>query len=224
MKYLIILSVFVLFISCKELGEAIYESPVIESFELTPDGPVFPLDTVTAVVIASNPEKGTLIYEWDVDPEDYEAQLIPPLNANTVRWIAPFEGGEYTITAIVRNDKKKTRSADIIVQSLEKPYVRINEPSNSDYFVQGQQIEIVADAFHPNNLTQVWLEVAGVSIEIKDYNSSDRYTFSYTPDSTVLGPVELKVTAEANTIPTGNTSSDYVIVNVEGILPKAGKH
>ena len=66
MKILLIFSVLFAVMSCKELGDAIYEPPVIESFELIYDEPVLPLDTVTAFVSASNPEKGELSYSWEV--------------------------------------------------------------------------------------------------------------------------------------------------------------
>jgi hypothetical protein len=205
--------------SCKELGEAIYESPQIKSLEISPGGTVLPGDTVTAVVSADNPEKGTLSYSWEVSPD--RGVFLPPTDMDTIKWIAPLVGDEYTIKAIVRNDKKSTETKNVVVQSLDKPYVRIISPANNSYFAQMQEIEVIATAYHDNNLSKVWLLIDNVVVDSLDWNSSDEYKFNYSPDLTKIGEVELRVMAEALGNQ-GNTSSDYVTVSIEGIVPKTG--
>ena len=219
MKVLLILSILFALISCKEIGDAIYEPPQIKSLELTPAGTVLPGDTVTALVSAENPEKGSLSYSWEVSPD--RGLFLPPTDMESIRWIAPLVGDEYTIKVIVRNDKRSTETKNIVVQSLDNPYVRILSPANNSYYAQMQEIEVVATAYHDNDLSWVWLLVDNVIVDSLSWNSSDEYKFKYSPNLTKIGQVELRVMAEALNNP-GNTSSDYVTVSIEGIVPKTG--
>jgi len=220
MRVLIFLfAVMLLFTACKELGDTIYEPPVIESLVLSPVGPVLPGDTVTAVVTAKNPEKGTLSYGWEVSPD--KGNFLPPKDINVVKWIAPPEGDEYSIKAIVRNEKKQTVTKNITVLSLEKPYVKITSPSNNENFLIGNMINVEATAYHGNDLSKVWLLADNVYVDSSSWNSSNNYILHFTPDSTLVGPLQLKVLAEALNLP-GNINSDYVNVNIQGIIMKSG--
>ena len=62
-----------------------------------------------------------------------------------------------------------------------------------------------------------------IVVDSLDWNSSDDYQFTYHPDLSTLGEIELRVMAEALEQP-GNRGSDYITVSIEGILPKTGKH
>lgn len=194
-----------------------YLKPVIEGLTLS-QNIVIPGDTVVATVTATNPEKGILTYSWQA-PDG--GQFIPPTNANTVKWIAPFIGKVYKIKAIVSNEETSTRTAEVTVQSLNNPFVQILSPSNNDYFVQMQQIRVDVSAYHDNHLSKVWLLLDNVYIDSLGWNSSNIYVFDFKPDLSVVGQVELKVIAEVFNQP-GNTASDYVMINIEGILPKTG--
>jgi len=217
MRLFLILFVLII-MSCKELGDAIqkYEPPIIKDLLLSANV-VIPGDTITATVTATNPEKGVLTYSWEA-PDG--GQFVPPVDAETVKWVAPFEGKSYRIRSVVRNNEKSTLQKSVTVQSLNKPLVTITMPENDDFFVQGERIEIKATAYHDNDLSKVWLLVNNVYVDSLNWNPSNEYIFYYIPGPTIIGPTELTVLAEVFNQP-GNTSSDYVTVSIEGILPKA---
>jgi hypothetical protein len=205
---------------CKELGDAIYEPPVINSFELKPDGSVYQGDTLRAVVKAVNPEKGKLTYKWEALDG---GTFIPPFDLDSILWIAPFEGGEKRIRAVVSNDKEARRTNSVVVQSLGKPLVRILSPSTGENFLINQPIEVEATAYHDNDLSKVWLLVNDVPADSQSWTSSNNYLLRFTPTDTFVGPLELKVFAEVLNQP-GNTNADYITVFVQGIIQKTGRN
>ncbi len=221
MKILIIFTLCLLFmISCDKLGDVIYEAPVIESFTITPDVPVFPGDTVTAEVEATNPEKGILTYKWE-NPDG--GQFIPPIDLNSVKWIAPLQGGEYRIRIVVKNDDESRDTKRATVQNLEKPYVKILAPANNENFIVGENIEVNVSAFHDNDLSQVWLLVQDRAVDSLSWNSSNSYNFSFIPDTSYFGSVEIKAMAEVFNQP-GNTNLDYVNVYINRVILKSGAY
>lgn len=214
---IIILSAFLLG-ACDKLGNVLYEPPVIESFVLSPDEAVLPGDTIRAIVVATNPEKGILSYKWEA-PDG--GQFIPPIDRDSVKWIAPLQGGDYGIRIVVKNDDESKQIKHATVLSLDKPYVKINSPANNDNFIVGDNIEIGVSAYHDNQLSRVLLLVQDSIVDSLGWNSSDTYTFLFTPDSSHIGPIEIKVTAEAAGTP-GNTNSDYINIFINSVILKSG--
>ena len=225
MKYVFILLFLLTFISCDKVGDIInndeYQKPVIESLTLNPNILIIG-DTLVAEVLATNPEEGELNYQWETIPED-KGTFIFPINESKISWIAPLSGGIYDIKVIVSNDQKsESKSEDVNVISLEQPLVNIIEPLENTYVVKGQIVNVVVSAFHENRLSFVRLYVANLLNEEKGYDRSNNYNFSFDTD-TLAGAVTLRVDAEASN-QLGNVGSDSIVINVEGILPKPGRH
>jgi len=195
-----------------------YEKPIIEKVDASP-GTVNPGDTVTAVVVATNPEDGPLTYSWSSDPN--RGQFIQPANNDTVFWIAPIIGDTYTLKVIVRNEKPNSGQDIVTVQSSLNPLVDISSPKEGTFFVQNETIEVTTSAYHDNKLSFVRLFANGKQVAEKGYSAQNDYNFSFQTDSTMVGNLIIKVVAEAFNQP-GNIGSDSVIVSVEGILPKRG--
>lgn len=219
MKFVIILLLIAsLWMACKELGDTIYEPPLINSLTLTPDGTILPGDSVKAIVKASNPEKGSLTYQWEA-PDG--GTFLPPADLDSIIWIAPFQGGEYRIRAIVSNDKESRETNRIDVQSLDKPLVKILSPANQQSFIVGQEMTINAEAYHDNDLSRVVLLLNNMPADTLGSYSSHNYLFHFTADTSSVGPLEIKVLAEVLNQPT-NTNFDYVTVYIQGVIQKAG--
>ncbi|KAA3617264.1 MAG: hypothetical protein D8M58_03240 [Calditrichaeota bacterium] len=195
-----------------------YEKPIIEKVDVFP-GTVNPGDTVTAIVVATNPEDGLLTYSWSSDPN--RGQFIQPANKDTVYWIAPLIGDTYTLKVTVRNEKSNTGQDVVIVQSSVNPLVNITSPKTNEFFVQNTNIDVELTAYHDNSLAYVRLFVNGIQKGEQNYDASNNYLFSFTTDSSMVGPTTIEVVAAAFNKP-DNTGSDLVVVNVEGILPKSG--
>lgn len=154
MRVLFVLSLLLIIMSCKELGEALeYEKPVIEKLELS-QNIVNKGDIVTATVTATNPEEGTLAYSWEA-PDGGE--FIPPTNEETVQWIAPNVGRTYKIRAVVKNDKKATKTAEVTVRSYEKPIIEDLDLS-SNVVYPGDTVVATVTATNPEKgvLTYAW--------------------------------------------------------------------
>ncbi len=209
---LIIFSTLFVFCDAEKLFR---DAPVVEEINVFPDR-VFPFDTVYAQVKATNPEEGALSYQWSVSPN--RGIFLDPVDGSSVRWSAPTDGGDYTFKVIIKNAYKsveKTGSVKVIEPTA--PLVRITSPQDGDYFVQLSEIAIKAEAFHNNDINKVQLYVNDVFLNEKSGSTSDKYEFSFTPDSSFLGSTEIKIQAIANFVLT--VGADSVMVNIEGILP-----
>jgi len=127
--------------------EAIFRNaPVIDLIDISPNR-VNPYDTVYATVNATNPEEGSLTFQWSVSPE--RGPFLDPVDSRSVRWIAPTSGGDYVFKVVVSNSYKSTdRTGTVRVIEGGDPLVRIVFPQEDDYFIQMQEIEIIADAVH----------------------------------------------------------------------------
>lgn len=175
-----------------------------------------PGDTLTVVVIATNPEQGALSYRWSAGG----GTLIQPVNRDTVRWVAPNAGGFYTIGVSVSNTAEDPAEAEVTIQvfSQEAPAVQITAPRNGDDLIQFSTITITAGAFHVNGLQSITLWVNdSLRASRPPLPGSGSYAFDLYLDLPG-GPNTLRVEATANG--TGLTGSDAVTVTIEEILPK----
>ncbi len=211
----LILSLLITFIACDP--ETLFRSsPVIDVIQINPNR-VNPYDTVFASVVASNPEEGSLSYGWSVSPNN--GFFLDPTDGVSVRWIAPTSGGDYVFKVVVSNAFKTTeRTGSVKVIEAGDPLVRISSPQHNEYFVQMQEIDITAEAFHNNGIYKVQLFIRDVLISEQSGLSSNTYQYSFIPDSSYLGITEIKVNAIANF--TFTKGADSVEVNIEGIIPK----
>ena len=196
--------------------EAIFRNaPVIDLIDISPNR-VNPYDTVYATVNATNPEEGSLTFQWSVSPE--RGPFLDPVDSRSVRWIAPTSGGDYVFKVVVSNSYKSTdRTGTVRVIEGGDPLVRIVFPQEDDYFIQMQEIEIIADAVHNNGIHKVQLFVGDMFISEQSGLSSNSYQFTFTPDSSYLGLTEIKVSAIANF--TLTQGADSIEVMIEGIVP-----
>ncbi|NIR63282.1 MAG: hypothetical protein GWN00_07465, partial [Aliifodinibius sp.] len=193
------------------------DPPVIESLRTANDVyEVNPGDTVTIVVVATNPEEGPLTYRWTATA----GEMLLPSDRDTVHWVAPVNGGRYKIEVEVSNlkDKSSEDEVEIEVISQTAPFVQITFPTEGAFLVQFSNIIVSASAFHANGLQSVGLVINDSLITTQGPNAGgNTYQFNYRLDLPA-GQNELKVEAVANI--TGNTGSDEITINVEGILPK----
>jgi hypothetical protein len=214
-RTVVIFLLFFLLASCNP--EKIFRNaPVIEQLSVQPEQ-VNPFDTVYASVTATNTEEGILSYKWSVSPE--QGFFLDGTGGASTRWIAPTVGGDYTFKILVSNDYKSTeRTAPVRVVEAGNPLVRILAPANDDYFVQRSSIDIQAEAFHNNGINRIQLFVKDLFISEQSGSSANSYQFSFAPDSSYLGKVEIKIAAIANFVFT--VGADSVVVNIEGIVPR----
>ena len=115
------------------------KAPEVSAIQSDKGFNVDPGDTVTFSVSATNPEEGTLSYEWSK-----EAGSFIGLNReSSVTWKAPISGGAYWIKVDVsNNDKTTSQTENINVVSPENPYVNINSPAAGEFLVQGTTVDI----------------------------------------------------------------------------------
>jgi hypothetical protein len=216
MKYGILLTAIMslCFIFC-DPEELFRSAPIIREININPDR-VNPFDTVYAEVLASNPEEGVLSYLWSVSPN--RGLFVDLIDGTTIRWIAPTTGGDYTFKVEVSNSfKSAERTESVKVLEAGVPLVKIKAPQDNEYFIQGLEMEIEADAFHNNGINKVQLYVNDQLITEMSGSPSNSYNFAFTPDTTYLGTTEIKIEAVANF--TLTIGIDSVMVNIEAILP-----
>ncbi len=193
-------------------------APVIEQLRTINDVYQFnPQDTVTIVVIASDPDGGVLRYEWSASG----GQLLLPVNRDTVRWVAPVVGGTYSIEVNVsnQNDKSTTDEISIEVLSRANPTVKILSPSDGAFIVQFSDMTISASAFHVNGLQSVTLFINDSLVSTQPpHAGSNIYDFPYRVNLPA-GSNGIRIEALSTV---GSLGQDSARVNVEGIVPKAG--
>lgn len=213
-KIAFIVIIFLIFLSCD--AEKIFRNaPVILEITVDPDR-VNPFDTVYTMVQARNPEESALSYRWSVSPPN-QGVFLDPVDGAANRWIAPTIGGDYTFKVEVSNSYKSTdRSGSVKVIEPTKPVVQILIPKHGDYFVQKNEMEIKAEAFHNNGINKIRLYVNDLLETEISGTSTTQYTLYFTPDSTLLGQTEIKIEAIANFVLTSGV--DSIIVNIEGII------
>jgi hypothetical protein len=211
---LIFIVLSVLFVFC-DAEKLFRDAPVIEEIMVQPNR-VNPFDTVYAHVKATNPEEGSLSYQWSVSPS--RGSFLDPLDGSAVRWLAPTVGGDYTFKVVIKNSYKSAEQTGTVkVIEPTAPLVRITSPHDGEYFIQLNEIVIKADALHNNGINKIQLFVNDRFLNEQSGSPTNKYEFSFTPDSTYLGPAEIKIRAIANfSLAAG---ADSITVNIEGILP-----
>lgn len=212
-----LLIVIIVFSGCKGIDSIFnpYKAPELDEkgVVLSADS-VHPMDTVTASIKAVNPEDGPLYYEWSAAGN---GRFIEPADKDTVYWIAPLNGGTYTIKVIVSNEKKHSEAyKDIAVIVVTEPLVDILKPNKDTYFIQYELVEVEAYASHNNEVTTVRLFVNDIKKYEVDHNDTDIYQFEFETDSTMVGTTTIKVEAD-NTL--GKTGADSITINVEEFIP-----
>ena len=205
----------ILLLGCDaKLFETEEEPPAPEVSEIfTSLSEIFAGDSVKFWVNASNPGEGSLSYDWNKSAGEF---LSPP-DQDTIKWRAPFKGGDQSIEVNVsNNDKTVTKSKLIEVISLNIPVVNIVNPKENAYLVQYETTEIKVEAFHDNGISYVEFFINDSSLGIIDGNTANSYTKSWL-NLAPAGSAEIKVTAVARSAAT--ESFDLVVVNIEGVIP-----
>lgn len=214
--FIIYLFAFCFLISCEGVEDLINagKEPEIDERGIVLSAEnVYPRDTVTASVSATNPLDGPLNYEWSATGGNF----IQPADKDTVRWIAPLAGNTYRITVEVSNEKKSAGAyKDVTVISLAKPLVDIMSPERDSHFILGKTIAVRAHAEHENGIKTVRLFVGDSLIAEKDGHSGTEYSFDELQASPgMVGKAKIIVRAVAlNQL----TEEDDVEINVEGII------
>jgi hypothetical protein len=207
--------IFVFAISCdvEELLKTAQEPEVSNIFSDADGFVVEPLQQTKFWVNASDPDGGTVTYQWSASGGEY----LSNRQNDTLVWRAPVTGGVYTISVKVANSEKDvTRSRDVTVPSYNAPQVEITAPPNNQYVVQENPVVVSASAFSENGIFRVDFLVRDSLVESKSGAGNTNFEFNWTVKEEA-GPVELKVSATANQ--TGLVGSDSILVNVEGVIP-----
>lgn len=195
------------------------EAPVIHSLMLS-ENRVLPRDTILAVVDAENPEKGILQYSW----YSADGRFVQPADRDSVRWIAPFDGGTYTIKVTVSNSDKNTAAEKkVYVSSLAEPFVNIKSPGEDHIFILYEAIQVTASAYHDNGIE--WVRLLAISpdndstaIDTLTSSVDDTYTFIFTSFPELVGKTTLLIEAKADT-DADLRGTDTLPIKIEGILP-----
>jgi hypothetical protein len=212
---IVLLSVY----CCDEVNSLLdpYEAPVITELNRSQTR-VAPGDTVLITVVAENPEEGLLYYEWSA-PDG--GRFVLPADGPSVEWLAPFNGGSFRIRVTVSNEEKSTeKEVSVEVLSAVDPIIEIISPREGTHFIQYGQIDVKAQVYHENGISQVWLLVDGVILDSAGTSATDLYSFEFTSGRSHLGPTSVEIAAEAAQIQVKGSAA--VTVFIEGILP--GKH
>jgi len=178
---------------------------------------VMPLDTVVASITATNPIDGTLEYEWSAEPD--RGYFLEPADKDSVFWVAPIQGGLYTLRVTVSNTKRSASQAkEVNVLNSTSPVVDVLKPQADAYFVLGQNITIEARANHANGISWVRAFVNDSLVGQSDQNASGVYSFNCIAAANKVGNPFITVKAEAaNALaPVG---SDSVQIKIGGIIP-----
>lgn len=210
------LAVVLVAAACSSKLFQINEKPVIESLNAD-DYEVHPGDTVRVWAQVKDEDDAVLTYKWSAAAGSF----IPPANDREVYWKAPAAGGSFLLTLTVSDESESvSASIQVIVLSMQKPYVRLLYPVPGKFYVQYDTAHVKAIATHENGIRDVYLYMGNVKENISANRSGDRYAFICPLDGEA-GQTELKVVAVSDNL---QQASDSVTVSVEGISPgKRGK-
>ena len=107
--------VIISFVACDGLNDLLEEDvPEIDGGLKVSRDKVYPQDTINCSVNASNPVEGELTYEW----KHTGGRFLYPTNQSTIKWVAPNEKGNYTLTVEVTNTEG-TSDASKKIEVLE---------------------------------------------------------------------------------------------------------
>jgi len=209
-----------LIISCSGLDDLVFDRhPQLSEMQVFPGDRVSPFDTVYASIEATNPIDGILEYQWTIDPE--RGTFVGPSDSDSIRWVAPIQGGFYDLKVSVKNTaKKSTATKQIEVLVTEKPIVDIREPSVGAYYVVGQSFAIEVRAEHANGLSWVRALVNDSLITTLDQNGTGIYQFSCVANNAMVGTATVKIEAKSNNV--AEPGTDLVDIEIGGII--TGKH
>lgn len=222
LNFLVLLLLPAIFITCSGIDDLIYDRhPELSNMQISASR-VSPFDTVYASIEAKNPIDGILDYKWTVKnlaTKIYVNNTIDgPADLDSVRWIAPIEGGAYEIKVTVSNTAKEASdSRQVEVVTSDKPVVDIRKPETNSYFTAGQSLIIEAHAEHANGLSWVKAFLNDSLIGQSDWNSSGIYTFTTAADNSLAGKTLVRV--EAKTALVQQAGADSVEIEIGGIIP-----
>ncbi len=217
MKYLFASLLVVLLISSGCDPEKIFgEKKPPEVGEIQSDDAdliVMPLDTVRFWVQATDPENGTLSYDWSKSG----GQFLGSVTGSEVTWVAPAVGGSFKISVKVSNaEKDVTKETRITVQSPFAPFVRITDPADGFFAVQWENVPVKFQASHANGIAAVELHIRDTLVQTFAGHPGSDYEITW-PVNQDAGPAELKIVAIANV--TSAAGADSVQVTIEGLVP-----
>jgi hypothetical protein len=204
----------------KKIEVLVPQQPVINGNIVLSATSVLALDTVTASVSATNPRPGPLSYTWSKTGGNWVNGIF---DDDTVKWIAPLSGGNYTLTVVVSNGLSSAQtSRQVNVVSSSAPIVHITEPVNNALSYLGDPIKVKAEAAHENGISLVRLYAITPNdidslIQTKGTSIDGKYTFDkLNAYKDLVGYSTLKVEAEAqNQLKT--KGSDQISIQVLGI-------
>lgn len=212
----------ILTFSCSGLDDLIFDRhPQLGEMQISATR-VEPYDTVWASIDAENPIDGLLSYKWTAKKIGSgifaNGNFDGPTDTDSVRWIAPIEGGFYELKVKVSNTaKESTASKQIEVIVSEKPFVQILAPAAQEYFVQGQPFEVRVRADHANGLSWVKAWFGENLVNQISQNATGIYAFTFMADSSQVGQTKIKIEAKAKSVDL--TGSDSLYVQIGGIIP-----
>jgi len=214
----------IIFYSCSGLDDLIFDRhPQLSDMQIS-GKQVVPYDTIFASIEATNPIDGILEYQWTVKRINSAQPVIGtfdgPTDLDSVRWVAPIEGGFYELKVTVSNTAKEASDTeDIEVIVSEEPLVAMRLPAADTYYVTGQEFVIEARAEHANGLSWVRAYINDVFISPEQsQNTLGIYQFTITADSNMVGQSIVKVMAKAkNSV--ADAGADSVKIEVGGIIP-----
>ncbi len=217
--FAILLAIFFVLTACDQVGDLIRPKKLPEldaqGIQLSRDQ-VMPLDTVQAIIVATNPLEGPMQFQWLSDGGSF----LAPSDRDTVRWVAPLSGGLYHLWVKVSNEDGSTESPkkQVYVISTSEPVVNIVQPADGSYFVLGQHCTVKVDARHENGISLVKLFVNGDLWGQTDQQVDGKYVFDFTVTEAMIGKTSLKAVAVAGN-QLQSEGQDLIYIYVGGILP-----
>ncbi len=222
MKSAIWLLIGLTLFSCSGIDDLIFDRhPQLSDISLSRNR-VAAFDTVSASIIATNPIDGALDYRWIITHVETGVGssngIIGTNDTDSIKWIAPIQGGVYEFKVIVENTAKsseKTKQLEVIVS--ERPVVDLRKPVAGAYFVVGQTIDAEVRAEHANGLSWVRIYLNQTLMAEQDQNSSGIYNFEVSADSSMVGTAVLKIEAKSAVV--NEPGSDSIEIEIGGIIP-----
>lgn len=222
LKFLIVLFLPAIFITCSGIDDLIYDRhPELSPMQISASN-VSPFDTVYASIEAKNPIDGILDYKWTVknlgSGKSVNNTIDGPADLDSVRWIAPIEGGMYEIKVTVSNTAKEASdSRQVEVVTSEKPVVDIHKPEANDYFTAGQAFVIEVHAEHVNGLSWVKAFLNDSLIGQSNQNNNGIYQFNALANNSLAGKTLVRI--EAKTASVDSVGAASVEIEIGGIIP-----
>ncbi|MEJ2545155.1 MAG: Ig-like domain-containing protein [Calditrichaceae bacterium] len=120
--YIIAIILIISFVACDDLGTLLDDyKPEISGGVKVSKSQAYPLDTVNCSVNANNPVDGELTYAW----KNTGGRFIYPTNQASIKWIAPNQTGNITITVEVTNTEGTSdASKKIEVLQAQPPVIQ----------------------------------------------------------------------------------------------------